>query len=113
MTAAHMQALIFDVDGTIADASSAPVKKPDPQVYRQVLQAMKLRDRGCLAFEDSANGLRAATGAGIATVITPTHFTAHHDFGGALRVLPDLAGVTVNDLQAWSSRDCARAGARA
>jgi HAD superfamily hydrolase (TIGR01509 family) len=97
----------------VADASSAPVKKPDPQVYRQVLQAMKLRGRDCLAFEDSANGLRAATGAGIATVITPTHFTAHHDFGGALRVLPDLAGVTVNDLQDWSCKADARAGALA
>ena len=94
----------------IADASSAPVKKPDPQVYLQVLQAMKLRGTDCLAFEDSANGLRAATGAGIATVITPTHFTAHHDFSGALRVRADLASVTFGDLRAWRLEANARAG---
>ncbi len=97
----------------IADASSAPVKKPDPQVYLQVLQAMKLSGRDCVAFEDSANGLRAATGAGIATVITPTHFTAQHDFRGALRVLPDLASVTVDDLQGWFSKAHEPAGALA
>jgi HAD superfamily hydrolase (TIGR01509 family) len=97
----------------VADASSAPVKKPDPQVYRQVLQAMKLRGTDCLAFEDSANGLCAATSAGIATIITPTHFTAHHAFSGALGVLPDLAGVTVNALQDWLCKADAPAGALA
>ena len=85
----------------IGDASTAPVKKPHPQVYRQMLQALKLPPQACLAFEDSGNGLRAATAAGIATVVTPTHFTAGHDFSAALRVLPDLTGVGVADLLAW------------
>jgi HAD superfamily hydrolase (TIGR01509 family) len=97
----------------IADASSAPIKKPHPQVYHHVLQAMKTATRDCLAFEDSANGLLAATGAGIATVITPTHFTAHQDFRAALRVLPSLRGVRVRDLQAWLLEAGVRAGALA
>jgi hypothetical protein len=37
----------------------------------------------------------------LATVITPTQFTADHDFSAALKVLPNLQGVTVADLQAW------------
>jgi HAD superfamily hydrolase (TIGR01509 family) len=85
----------------IGDASTAPLKKPHPQVYLQMLDAMKLPGQACLAFEDSGNGLRAATGAGIRTVVTPTDFTRHHDFSGALRVLPHLAGVRVRDLHAW------------
>jgi len=97
----------------IGDASTAPLKKPHPQVYLQMLQAMKLPSQACLAFEDSGNGLRAATGAGIRTVVTPTHFTSHHDFSGALKVLPGLAGVHVRDLQAWlagaTQRDSATA----
>jgi beta-phosphoglucomutase-like phosphatase (HAD superfamily) len=56
---------------------------------------------GCLAFEDSANGLKAATGAGLATLVTPNSFTAHHDFTAALRVLPSLQGVTVAQLRVW------------
>jgi beta-phosphoglucomutase-like phosphatase (HAD superfamily) len=58
----------------------------------------------CLAFEDSANGLQAAVAAGLSTVITPTHFTAHHDFSAAMRVLPDLGSTTVADLRIWHSQ---------
>jgi beta-phosphoglucomutase-like phosphatase (HAD superfamily) len=87
----------------IGDASTAPLKKPHPQVYLQMLSALRLPPTQCLAFEDSSNGLRAATAAGLSTVITPTHFTAHHDFSAALRVLPDLAGVSLTQLQAWQA----------
>ena len=85
----------------IGDASTAPIKKPDPQVYLQMLAALKLEPAQCLAFEDSSNGLRAATAAGLATVITPTRYTAHNDFSGALRVLPDLNEVTLGQLRRW------------
>lgn len=85
----------------IEDASSAPVKKPHPQVYLQMLRALALPAATCIAFEDSGNGLRAASAAGIDTVITPTHFTAHHDFSGALRVVGTMAGTRLADLAAW------------
>jgi HAD superfamily hydrolase (TIGR01509 family) len=97
----------------IGDASTAPLKKPHPQVYLQMLEAMRLPGPACLAFEDSGNGLQAATRAGIRTVVTPTGFTGHHDFSGALRVLPDLAGVQVRDLQAWRSNVVEPTGAAA
>lgn len=82
----------------IGDASTAPIKKPDPQVYLQMLAALELEPQQCLAFEDSSNGLRAARAAGLATVITPTRFTADHDFSGALCVLPNLGAVTLEQL---------------
>jgi HAD superfamily hydrolase (TIGR01509 family) len=85
----------------VEDASTAPRKKPHPQVYLQTLQRLQLPAGACLAFEDSANGLKAAIGAGLATVITPNSFTAHHDFTGALRILPDLQGLALADLRAW------------
>jgi HAD superfamily hydrolase (TIGR01509 family) len=85
----------------IGDASTAPVKKPHPQVYLQMLDALQLPAHACLAFEDSSNGLRAATAAGIATVVTPNSFTAHHNFSGALRVVPDLQQVQLAHLRDW------------
>jgi beta-phosphoglucomutase-like phosphatase (HAD superfamily) len=85
----------------VGDASNAPVKKPHPQVYLKVLADMGLPPADCLAFEDSANGLQAATAAGLTTVITPNPFTAHHDFSGALRVLPDLSAVKLIALREW------------
>lgn len=90
--------------GIVEDASTAAIKKPHPQVYLQTLQRLQQPAAHCLAFEDSANGLRAARGASLATVITPTSFTADHDFSGALKVLPNLQGVTVADLQAWHAQ---------
>jgi HAD superfamily hydrolase (TIGR01509 family) len=88
----------------VGDASNAPVKKPNPQVYLKVLADMGLRAADCMAFEDSSNGLRAAMAAGLATVVTPNSFTAHHNFAGALRVVPDLSQVNVARLREWHNR---------
>jgi len=85
----------------IEDASTAPRKKPDPMVYQQTLQRLRLPAAQALAFDDSANGLLSARRAGLATVVTPNDFTAHHDFTGALRVLPSLQGVTLAQLHQW------------
>jgi len=85
----------------VGDASNAPIKKPHPQVYQKVLADMGMAAAQCVAFEDSANGLKAATAAGLPTVITPNSYTAHHDFTGALRVVPDLSQVGVSRLREW------------
>ncbi|MEO5659319.1 MAG: HAD-IA family hydrolase [Polaromonas sp.] len=92
----------------VEDASTAPLKKPHPQVYLQTLKRLQLPASAALAFEDSANGLKAALGAGLATLVTPNSFTADHDFSGALRILPDLLGTTVADLHAWHAEASAR-----
>lgn len=88
----------------IEDASTAPNKKPHPQVYNQTLSRLGLAGKDCLAFEDSSNGLRSALSAGLPVIVTPNSFTAHHDFTGALKVLPDLSQVTVDQLRDWHSK---------
>jgi HAD superfamily hydrolase (TIGR01509 family) len=84
-----------DLFVVIEDASTAPKKKPHPQVYVQTLARLGLPASNCLAIEDSSNGLRAAVAAGLKTIITQNRFTQHHDFSGALQVLPDLGSVSV------------------
>lgn len=95
----------------IGDASTAPLKKPHPQVYLQMLSALGLPAQDCLAFEDSANGLAAATAAGLRTVVSPTSYTAHHDFAAALRVVPDLSQVGLAQLRAWHAERWPQPGA--
>ena len=85
----------------VGDASSSPIKKPDTQVYRQVLRDMGFEASECVAFEDSSNGLRAANAAGLKTVITPNPFTEHHDFRAAWRVVPDLRQARLIQLRRW------------
>jgi beta-phosphoglucomutase-like phosphatase (HAD superfamily) len=67
-----------------------PRKKPAPDIYHHVLEQLVLDPGECLAFEDSQGGLRAATEAGLATVVTVNDFTLHHDFRGAALVLDHL-----------------------
>jgi HAD superfamily hydrolase (TIGR01509 family) len=83
----------FEVIGA-GDAVAA--KKPAPDIYRYVLERLKLSPQQCMAFEDSENGLRAALAAGLKTVITINDYTHAHDFRGAAIVLnhfgePDMA----------------------
>lgn len=93
----------------IEDASTAPRKKPDPLVYQQTLSRLALPAHECLAFEDSENGLRAATAAGLPTIVTPNDFTARHDFQGALRIVPSLHGVGIPHLHEWHASQGASA----
>jgi HAD superfamily hydrolase (TIGR01509 family) len=84
----------------IEDASTAPQKKPHPQAYLQALARLGVPAQACLAFEDSANGLRAAMRAGLATVVTANSFTRHHRFNGAWQFWPDLSNTSLAALQA-------------
>ncbi|WP_419814536.1 HAD-IA family hydrolase [Glacieibacterium sp.] len=65
-------------------------KKPDPEVYRRAVEALGLPVSGCIAIEDSRNGLDAALGCGLATVVTPSVYTSHEQFAGAALVCSDL-----------------------
>jgi beta-phosphoglucomutase-like phosphatase (HAD superfamily) len=64
--------------------------KPEPEIYLRVLEEMALSPDLCLALEDSANGLKAALAANVATVVTPATYTGDDDFSGALAVISDL-----------------------
>ncbi len=66
------------------------LKKPAPDIYFYALQAMNLEPEYCLAFEDSYQGLKAATLAEIKTVITFSGYTQQDDFSGAALVLNHL-----------------------
>jgi fructose-1,6-bisphosphatase I / sedoheptulose-1,7-bisphosphatase len=86
----------------IEHAGTAPCNNPDPPVYRQTLQRLGLAASECLAFDDSANGLRAAHGAWIATIITPNPFTAHHNFNGAQRYIRHFPRATMPLSHRWT-----------
>ena len=80
---------LFDV---IATGDVVRRKKPAPDIYHHALAFLDLPAHACVAFEDSAIGLRAAKEAGVFTVVTPTKWTKCDDF--------TRADVRLNDLSA-------------
>jgi beta-phosphoglucomutase-like phosphatase (HAD superfamily) len=68
-------------------------KKPAPDVYQLVLDRMRVAPGCCVAFEDTPNGLHAARGAGIPTVITTSLYGGTAGFEGALMVVDRLGDV--------------------
>lgn len=74
----------------IAAGDVVPAKKPAPDIYKYVLEAMGLEAQDCLAIEDSPHGLKAALGAGLDTIVTVNDYTRNQDFSEARLVLDHL-----------------------
>ncbi|WP_407187838.1 HAD family hydrolase [Bradyrhizobium centrosematis] len=70
-------------------------KKPAPDVYLETLARLKLDAADCVAIEDSANGLIAASRAGIPVLISRSMFFRDEDFSAARVVLDDLSELGV------------------
>ncbi len=67
-----------------------PAKKPAPDIYLLALRELGVGPADVVVVEDSANGLRAALGAGLRTIITVSSYTADEDFTGASLVVDTL-----------------------
>ena len=67
-----------------------PAKKPAPDIYRYVLNELRLSPDRCIAFEDSEQGLRSSLAAGLKTIVTVNPYTTGQDFSGASLVVDNL-----------------------
>jgi HAD superfamily hydrolase (TIGR01509 family) len=105
-TAANINALLnatlgprgLDLFAVIACGDQVRAKKPAPDIYRLALDTLGLPPEQALAVEDSAHGLRAATAAGLWTLVTPTFWTQDGDFRAAGLLLPDLGELGFDEL---------------
>lgn len=97
-TAANIDALLnatlgprgLEMFSVIACGDQVRAKKPAPDIYRLVLEHLGVDADSAVAVEDSRNGVRAAVGAGLWTVVTPNFWTDGEDFSGAGLILPTL-----------------------
>ena len=67
-----------------------PAGKPDPAGFLKAAQAMGVPPSGCLVFEDSAAGVRAAKAAGMACVALRRENAGEQDLSAADLVLSSL-----------------------
>ncbi len=103
---------------TVVAGDSVPRLKPAPDAYEAAVARLGVDPRECLAFEDSANGVRAATAATIRVLATPTWYSLFEPLPPVFVVLPHLGDpaeslpegapghpwVTLETLRAW--REC-------
>jgi HAD superfamily hydrolase (TIGR01509 family) len=75
---------------TVITAREAPKKKPDPQAYSLALEALDLSSREVVAIEDAPAGITAARSAGLALIVTRSHYFPSPESRGALAVGPSL-----------------------
>lgn len=55
----------------IASANDVERGKPEPDIYNYVLEKMNLKGKNVIVFEDSPNGLKSATAAGLKAIMIP------------------------------------------
>ncbi|MDO8543712.1 MAG: HAD-IA family hydrolase [Opitutaceae bacterium] len=82
----------------VACRGDAPSPKPEPDLYRLVLNQFGIRSHEAIAFEDSHAGTLAAKRAKLWVVAVPNASTAHHDFAHADWKVNSLAEATLDEL---------------
>ena len=90
---------LLDRFSFLACREDVPSPKPEPDLYKLVLNHLGLRAHEAVAFEDSHTGSLAAKRANLWCVAAPGPSTAHHDFGHVDLVVRSLAEVTLASLR--------------
>jgi HAD superfamily hydrolase (TIGR01509 family) len=85
-------------------------KKPDPAIYELVVEELGLDKSSTLVVEDSRNGLRAATGAGLRCLLTVNAYTQDEDNSEAVLVVSALGDPDDTPIQVLANRGKARPG---
>ena len=91
---------LLDRFDTIRCAGDVERVKPDPALYRAVLEATGVRAADAVALEDSPNGVLAAKRAGLTCVAVPNALTARLDLRAADLRLTSLADLPLTALLA-------------
>lgn len=84
----------------IVAADDVEKSKPDPSTYALAAERLGVAPSACLAIEDTKAGLMSAQAAGLMTLGLATTGPAEH-LALAGRVLDDLSGVTLEQLDGW------------
>lgn len=73
--------------------------KPEPELYRLVVNQLGLRPCEAVALEDSRTGITAARRAGLWTVAVPNHSTHGHDLSHAHLKVASMSEINVRRLR--------------
>jgi len=91
-----------NVFSAIVTSSDVDTPKPHPKTYEQAVSIMRLEPSQCWAIEDSPNGIRSASAAGLRVIgVRGTNEESLLLAGGAERVVDDLRELSLITLKNW------------
>ncbi|PGL68866.1 HAD family hydrolase [Bacillus sp. AFS055030] len=89
---------IYEYFSVIKTKDDVKNVKPDPELYLKAIEAIGVQAKEAIAFEDSLNGLIAATKAGLHCVIVPNQVTSHLEFENHSLRLSSMAEKSLEDV---------------
>lgn len=99
--AGHLERLgLIDYFDCIRCGDDVKNVKPAPDLYLAALDCLKLPPKEAVAFEDSPNGVLAATRAGVYCVAVPNPITRQFSLDHANRQIASLAELSLDQLLA-------------
>lgn len=93
--------LPFDRFDTVVTIDKIARVKPAPDAYLYALAQLGIGPHEAVAIEDSPVSISAAKAAGIFCIATPGATTKGQDFSNADAIMPDVAGITISQLNAF------------
>jgi HAD superfamily hydrolase (TIGR01509 family) len=95
----HLQRLgLFDYFDYLRCIEDVPVGKPEPHLYRAVIEKFGVAGNEAIAFEDSEHGALAAKRAGLWCVAVPGPSSVNHDLAHADLIITSLAERPLSEL---------------
>jgi beta-phosphoglucomutase len=90
------------VFSVIVTSSEVDAPKPDPQTYEKAVEELGVSPSQCWAVEDSPNGIRSASKAGLRVIgVKGTNAEQLLLDAGAERVVDDLRELSLKTLREW------------
>jgi HAD superfamily hydrolase (TIGR01509 family) len=96
---------LYQLEGmfdTMVTADRITRGKPDPMCYLLAASDLEVSPPDCLVFEDSFNGIKAGTSAGMRVIGLSTTNPPETLEDKVYRVIPDFRGITFDDYLEWS-----------
>jgi len=89
---------IYEYFSVIKTKDDVKKVKPDPELYLKAIEEIGVQVSEAISFEDSLNGLIAATKAGLHCVIVPNQVTSHLEFENHSLRLSSMAEKSLEDV---------------
>jgi beta-phosphoglucomutase-like phosphatase (HAD superfamily) len=94
--------LLNGVFSSIVTSSDVDAPKPDPQTYEKAVEELGVSSTQCWAIEDSPNGIRSASTAGLRVIgVLGTNDREDLLDAGAERLVEDLRNLSLPILRDW------------